>query len=222
MQISKNEENIEEIINEFDEMVGMEDIKNQLVMFLNAVEINQKKYKAGKTKELPCMNLRFVGPAGTGKTTVAKILGRLFCAKKILSNPEPVIKKAGDYYSGGHVDVMKSMMRLDFDSAKNGIILIDEFYNFNKGHSFGNLAMEALEVIKGAAVDYRGMLCIIIAGYEYEVNETFAFNVGCKRRFPYEIKFRDYSTDELMKIFIKDIIKLGYTIDEDAKLPLPK
>lgn len=50
MVISKNEENIEEIINEFDEMVGMEDIKNQLAMFFNAVEINQKEYKAAKQK----------------------------------------------------------------------------------------------------------------------------------------------------------------------------
>lgn len=96
--------------------------------------------------------------------------------------------------------------------------MIDEFYNFNKGHSFGNLATEALEVIKGAAVDYRETLCIIVAGYENEVNETFKFNAGCKSRFPYEIKFRDYSTDELMKIFIKDIIKRGYTIDEDSQI----
>ena len=206
-----------DILSEFDEMVGMEDIKTQLVKFLNAVEINQKKYKSGKIKKLSYMNLRFVGPAGTGKTTVAKILGRLFCAKNILSNPEPVIKKAGDYSSGGHVDVMKGVMRPDLDSANNGIILIDEFYNFNKGHSSGNLATEALEVIMSAADDYKETLCIIVAGYENEVNETFKFNEGCRGRFPHEIKFRNYSTDELVEIFKRTVVSNGYS-EPDAEV----
>ena len=200
----------EEILKEFDEMIGMDDIKDQLVKFLNSLEIKQKKYKAGKIKKFPYMNLRFVGPAGTGKTTVANILGRLFCAKNILSNPEPIMRKAGDYSSDGHVDVMKSVMRPDLDSANNGIILIDEFYNFNKGHSSGNLAKDALEVIMGAADDYKETLCIIVAGYEDDVNETFKFNSGCRSRFPYEIKFRNYSTDELVEIFKKTAVSNGY------------
>ena len=201
---------VSEIMSELDDLVGMDYLKKQILKTLAKFKKDKSRYdeavSKGKTpRKFPYMNMVFTGPPGTGKTTVADIVARLFCAEGILTNPEPMFRKPANYPTDGRADVLGGRLGTDLDKGNGGVVVIDEFYNFNRGHSGGNLAEEALSTIMDRTDKYKNTMCLIVAGYEKEMEEMFEFNDGASRRFPYTIKFEPYSTDDLLEIFNKMI-----------------
>ena len=219
----KTGESAGDIIAELDNFVGMEYLKEQVLIFANKFKKERKKYEdalklGGKIPEFPYMNMRFVGPPGTGKTTVANIVGRLLCAEGILHRDEITCFKAGDIHSGGFCDVIGGEIEKRIDAGLGGVVVIDEFYNFNRAYNGGNQANEAFSAIMGRVDDHKEDLCLILAGYEDEMDEMFrSFNPGGARRFPYVFTFKPYSTDELFEIAEKMADRDGMRFSDDAR-----
>jgi len=210
---AERDEELNSILLEMDELVGMEAVKIQVLEQMNSMESDLRRLSEGKIKVLPYQNMMFVGPPGTGKTTVAQLVARLMCAKGILPKETTVVRTPAHYNNTGTVGALKDALQADIESAAGGVILFDEFYNFNQGHSAGNMANDALAAIMDGADRYKGRICIIIAGYEKQVMDTLAFNPGAERRFPNKIAFTSFSTADVVEIFRR------YAISNNFKEP---
>lgn len=217
---AERDEELNSILLEMDELVGMEAVKIQVLEQMNSMESDLRRLREGKIKVLPYQNMMFVGPPGTGKTTVAQLVARLMCAKGILPKETTVVRTPAHYNNTGTVGALKDALQADIESAAGGVILFDEFYNFNQGHSAGNMANDALAAIMEGADKYKGRICIIIAGYEKQVMDTLAFNPGAERRFPSinKITFTSYSTPDIVEIFRRQVVSSGFKEPDESVL----
>lgn len=221
-------QNIEaDIIKEFDEYVGdeMRGVKESILSAVKQFENDQKRIqrqiKAGhrvKEDDLPYMNFRFVGPPGTGKTSIAGITARYLNARGILPTSKVITVNATQLIRS-HVGETAQLLRETADRADGGVLIIDEFHGFESAYQGGNVAQDAMRAIVQIVNEKRSSLCIIAAGYEADVERVFAFDVGAPRRFPRTVRFENYSADSLMTILDSILQKREQAIEPDA-LPL--
>jgi len=108
-------------------------------------------------------------------------------------------------------------IRMEAEKALGGVLFIDEFHGFDKGHSNGNIAKDAMNELTSIINDHRDDLCVILAGYTDAMKRTLDYDPGWERRYPFKIKFSDYSVDTLMQILERKIGRYGRILEEDAK-----
>jgi len=199
---------LEKVMDELNQYIGLENIKNHIRSLVNMIKTNQKREEAGLPVKRLSYHAIFCGSPGTGKTSIARILGKIYQTLGIL-------KKGHVVEVAGFVGQTEEKTNKMIDDAMDGILFIDEAYALTGGENdFGRNAIDA--VLKRMD-DNRERLIVIAAGYTDKMNAFVRSNPGLKDRFNWTFSFNDYSEDELMGIFLLFAEKQQYILHENAK-----
>ncbi len=190
--------NTRDILSELNSLVGLRSVKGLIEEIYSYVEIQKKRQKEKLASEPLGLHMIFKGNPGTGKTTVARISGRLFKEVGVLPKGHLVEVERADLV-GEFIGHTAQKTRDQVKKALGGILFIDEAYSLARGgeKDFGKEAIDAL--VKGME-DHRDNLIMILAGYQDEMDWFIETNPGLRSRFPIHISFPDYSNDELLAI----------------------
>jgi len=208
-----NERKVAEIKSELNDMVGLTDLKEKVLRLEQKARDFQRALRDGES-ELPdeTLHMVFTGNAGTGKTTVANIVGRLFHALGLLRN-EPVRYATASTLMVSHIGGTREKMHHELSEALGGVLFLDEAHDF--GDKTNSAAVEAVQAIVPMSMNHRHEFVIILAGYESSMHDFYKMNDGLDRRFPpfNRIHFPDYSSDELWVILERKLARRGFSLD---------
>lgn len=210
-------ENAEE---ELRSLVGLESVKREVQTFKNFLMIRRERARKGLPVPPTSYHLVFSGNPGTGKTTIARIVARIFRELGILSKGHLVEASRSDLVAG-YVGQTALKTNKVIDSALDGVLFIDEAYTLSKesGDDFGQ---EAIDTLLKRMEDNRDRLVVIVAGYTDEIQNFIESNPGLSSRFNRYIEFPDYSEAELLEIFKRLLSKYRYTLDAAAEKALER
>ncbi|QEK13617.1 AAA family ATPase [Crassaminicella thermophila] len=215
-----NEENIRILMKELDNLIGLKSVKKLSREIQAYITIQNKRKEEQLATEPMVLHMIFKGNPGTGKTTVARLLGKIFCAMGVLERGHVVEVERADLV-GEYIGHTAVKVREHIKKSLGGIMFIDEAYSLARGgeKDFGKEAIDAM--VKGME-DYKENLILILAGYKEEMEKFLKTNPGLKSRFPIHIEFPDYSLDELIRIAEVMLEKRQYKLSISAKAKLLK
>ena len=192
------EESLEELMEKLNSLIGLSGVKNEVGSLVNMLKIKKIRDERGMKTANVSKHLVFLGNPGTGKTTVARLLSKIYKQLGVLEKGQLVeVDRAG--LVAGFVGQTALKTKEKIDEAMGGILFIDEAYTLAKGgNDFGQ---EAIDTILKAMEDNRENLVVIVAGYPEPMDEFLNSNPGLKSRFSKSIMFEDYSDTELLSIF---------------------
>ncbi len=198
---------------ELQELTGLKKIKEDVSDLIKLVKVQQKRKNMGLPSVPVSLHLVFSGNPGTGKTTVARIIAKIYKQIGVLSKGQ-LIEVDRSSLVAGYVGqtAIKTMEKIK--EAKGGVLFIDEAYSLNKGEN--DYGQESIDTILKAMEDYRDDFVVIVAGYRDLMEKFINSNPGLKSRFNKYIQFDDYNEDELVQIFCSMCEKHGYIIMNDA------
>lgn len=197
-----------------DKLIGLDTIKADVKELTNFVKIQKTRKDAGLKSVPVSLHLVFTGNPGTGKTTVARIISKLYKNIGVLSKGQ-LVETDRSGLVAGYVGQTAIKTQELIKKAMGGVLFIDEAYALSqKDDAFGQ---EAIDTILKAMEDHRDDLVVIVAGYTEPMEKFINSNPGLKSRFNKYIEFPDYTIDELMEIFDMNCKKYDYVIEDDTK-----
>ena len=200
---------------ELDDLIGLDNVKQEVKSLANFVRLQKQRQEKGlKTPKLS-YHLVFTGSPGTGKTTVARIVARIYKDLGILKKGHTVETDRSGLVAN-YVGQTATKTNAIVDSALNGVLFIDEAYALVPENSSQDYGQEAISTLLKRMEDDRDKLVVIIAGYTNEMKRFIDSNPGLQSRFNRYINFPDYSAGELVKIFHMYMKKNQYTISDEA------
>ena len=201
---------------ELDDLIGLARIKTRVKDYLNAVRLASRRMELGLPTSMPRLHMAFLGNPGTGKTTVAEIIGKVFAEWGILSGGR-VIRTEKSQMVGQYIGETEYKMNNLLARARGNILFIDEAYQLAEGgeSDFGRIVMNSLLTELGKNnLD----MVVILAGYTAPMKKLLESNEGIESRFPNVFNFEDYTTDELLEIGKLMIHRQGFNLTEGAEL----
>jgi hypothetical protein len=208
-------EELEDLLAELDALVGLVGVKGEVRLVTNLLQVQQLRKERGLPLVDASRHLVFTGNPGTGKTTVGRLLARIYRTLGVVEKGHLVeTDRAG--LVAGYVGQTAIKVTEVFDRARGGLLLIDEAYALARGGE-KDFGMEAIDTIVKLIEDRRDDTVVIVAGYPKEMAEFVATNPGLRSRFPKTIHFDDYSDDELVTIFTKQCDKSKFTVSDETK-----
>lgn len=206
---------LEELMAQLDDLVGLDAVKKDVKSTMNLIKVRRLRAENGLPVAPMSMHMVFTGNPGTGKTTVARLVGGLYAAIGALTKGQLVeVDRSG--LVAGYVGQTAIKTQEVIDSALGGVLFIDEAYSLSSGgeNDFGR---EAIETLLKAMEDHRDNLVVIVAGYNGPMEGFLDSNPGLESRFNKYIDFPDYNGEELNAIFHSLCRKNGYTLDAEAE-----
>ncbi|GEO08285.1 AAA family ATPase [Segetibacter aerophilus] len=208
----KSEQSDEQI--ELSNLIGLDKIKLEIEELKTLARFRKKRIELGLPVTPSTLHIVFTGNPGTGKTTVARLLGQIYYDIGLLASNRVVEVSRGDLV-GQYIGHTAPKTQKVFESALGGILFIDEAYSlFKTGNDFGN---EAVETLLKLMEDNREKIVIVIAGYPKEMEDLLTSNPGLKSRFSKTLHFEDYLKEELTQIFHKMVADYHNKLTEGAK-----
>ena len=208
-------EKIEDLLAELDSYVGMDAIKTEVRSLINMVQV----YKLRREHDLPTtdmsLHMVFSGNPGTGKTTVARIMSRIYHSLDILSKGQLVeVDRSG--LVAGYVGQTALKTQKVIEKAMGGVLFIDEAYALN-GKSENDFGQEAIDTILKAMEDHRDDLVVIVAGYTELMDRFIHSNPGLESRFNRFLMFEDYTPEQMVAIFKMQCKKGCYVLAQGTE-----
>lgn len=205
---------IKEPLQELNNMIGMKDLKNNIVdqILYFVQELHKSKSTSGDF-----MHTVIYGPPGTGKTEIAKIMGKIYSKIGVLTKGTFKKVTRSDLIAGylGQTAIKTSDV---IKEAIGGVLFIDEAYALGNPDKRDSFAKECIDTLCEALSDNKDNLMVIIAGYEKELKDCFfVFNQGLESRFTWRFKTDEYSADDLYNIFLKMVKDIGWDIERDIE-----
>ncbi len=213
--IDTEDVNLEVLLDELNQLTGMESVKVEINNLINLLKICRIRQEKGLKLPPTTNHLIFLGNPGTGKTTVARILSKIYHGLGILSKGHLVEVDRSGLVAGYMGQTSEKVMEV-VERAKGGILFIDEAYALASGKQEGDFGKEAIDILNKAMEDYRDDLIVIAAGYHDEMQDFLDANPGLRSRFNRTIEFPNYNADELVTIMINRAAKLDYEFSDDA------
>ena len=211
----KEPEKIEDLKAELDSYIGLEVVKQEVRNLINMVSVHQMREKNDLPTTDLSLHMVFSGNPGTGKTTIARIMARIYHSLGILSKGQLVeVDRSG--LVAGYVGQTALKTSKVIKKAMGGVLFIDEAYALNGG-SENDFGQEAIDTILKAMEDHRDDLVVIVAGYDDLMDDFIHSNPGLESRFNRFLHFEDYTLDEMMGIFSMQCKKGCYNLAEGAE-----
>ncbi|MBQ7926768.1 MAG: AAA family ATPase [Lachnospiraceae bacterium] len=185
-----------------EELIGLEDVKRQVRQLVVQMKTQQELRNAGKEVEKPTLHMMFTGNPGTGKTTVARIVAQIMKEEGVLSRGQFFEIKGRDL-CGRFVGETAPKTSNYCRDAQGSVLFIDEAYGLCQNRGGNDYGREALNTLITEMENHREDFCVIMAGYENEMQELMEMNSGLESRIPHQIKFPNYSREEMKEIFFK-------------------
>jgi SpoVK/Ycf46/Vps4 family AAA+-type ATPase len=203
-----------ELLGELDAMIGLAPVKSEVRRLVNRIQLNRRRARG----EVIVPHMVFLGPPGTGKTTVARLMGRIFKTLGLLPNGDEGFRDVSRAdLVGGYLGETAIKTRAQFDRAEGSVLFIDEAYSLSTGRDGPDqYGKEAIDTIVREMENRRGQMSVIVAGYEGPMEEFLRANPGLGGRFTARVRFPGYSTDELLEILRTMAAAEGHTLTDGA------
>lgn len=210
----------EEALRELNSLIGLHKVKEIIYEIYAFSQLQMKRKKEGLATDPIVLHMIFKGNPGTGKTTVARILGKLLKGIGVLEKGHVVEVERADLV-GEYIGHTAHRVRENVKKALGGILFVDEAYSLARGgeKDFGK---EAIDTLVKEMEDNRNKFILILAGYKYEMEYFLNTNPGLRSRFPIQIDFPDYTIEELLQIAEVMVKNRQYKLTESAKRKLMK
>ena len=211
---------VSETLAELDKMPGMSQIKEKMKDIIECAQLQKLREEQGLPKVEISRHLVLQGPPGSGKKTVARLLGQIYYDLGITKNPQIIEVDRGDLV-GSVIGETALKTKKAVEAARGGILFIDEAYTLSKGDG-NDFGQEAIDTLLKCMEDHKDDLIVIVAGYTELMSKFINSNPGLKSRFKTCIDFKDYTAEELYQIFLLLCQKHGMTIETTALEDLKK
>ncbi|GAA0996872.1 hypothetical protein GCM10009551_063740 [Nocardiopsis tropica] len=212
-QLGGTADGIAALREELDAMVGLASVKETVNDLANLLLMSQQRRAMGLQVAPMSHHLVFAGPPGTGKTTVARLYGKLLHALGVLRG-DHVVEAARSDLVGRYVGHTAQLTAEVFERAKGGVLFVDEAYSLAPRGSGNDFGQEAIDTLVKLMEDHRDEAVVIVAGYTNEMQRFLDSNPGLASRFNHQVEFPDYSDDELVTIVQRMAKGSGYTCGE--------
>ena len=215
----KEEKTLEQLLDELNSLVGLEKVKSEVNDLIAYQSVQKMRKNNGLATGKSTLHMAFTGNPGTGKTTVARIVGRIYKKLGLLSKGHFKEVSRTDLIAGYQGQTALKVKEV-IESIKGGVLFIDEAYSITENDHSDSYGRECLTELTKALEDYRDDLVVIVAGYTEPMNKFFESNPGLKSRFNRFIEFPDYNEEELFDIFNNICKTNDYVVSEKAAMKL--
>lgn len=213
--------NARDPFDELKKLIGLEGVKKQVTTVANMLRVTQARRAQGQPVPVVSNHLVFTGNPGTGKTTVARILGRIYREIGILKKGHFVEVSRADLVAG-YIGQTAPKVTEAVERALDGVLFIDEAYSLTPQKGGNDFGAEAITTLLKLMEDNRDRLIVIAAGYAEEMQRFLAVNPGLESRFRTFIDFPDYEQGDLSRIFQAICAQYGMSLTDGAKVRLMK
>lgn len=206
---------MQQVQQELDNIVGLDSVKEYVLRLRDNIQVQQRRTQAGMPAANLSMHMIFAGNPGTGKTTIARLVGKYLKAIGALRSGQLVEVSRADLvgrYVGHTAPLTQQVIR----SALGGVLFIDEAYSLYRGKE-DTFGLEAIDTLVKGMEDHRDEFVVILAGYSKEMQDFLQANSGLKSRFPNQIEFPDYTGEELFEITQRSATAKGYRLAAECK-----
>lgn len=209
-------ESVEDLLEELDSLCGLDQVKKDVRSLINLVKVRKLRQENGLSVPPMSLHLVFLGNPGTGKTTVARLLARLYHAIGVLSNGQ-LVETDRSGLVAGYVGQTAIKTQEVITKAMGGVLFIDEAYSLTSQEGANDFGKEAIEILLKNMEDHRDDLIVIVAGYTDLMEQFIHSNPGLESRFNKYFYFEDYTAQQLFEILESQCKRNSYVLSEGTK-----